>query len=440
MYLSKLYTLLFQPKVFFENKKEEKLFWSLLYFIILSSCTGLSSLLMRLLLAIDSHMDLELFQEFFSPLIVIFTHDTMYLIIPTLIVALLTQGLFLGKEKKGILKTLMVFFYAQTPLFLFLLLNYLLLGLSFLPRLIFQDISFSAGMWGVVIPIYSITPLIGIFWMSIISMNGITVLYGKTGSRREWRVPIFITTTLLVIMILMGFFPWTGVSYDKLTTETLKISSDETVFASSDGKYSNYKYNDLGISFLFPSFWYVNTTKTVKQSRIQSYDLLFYDPGEKNYDPSSLMINDSGNSFKGTSTKERDFSQHSFNPLTITASFDNSKSIDTMIKKMIYDQKILGYTLVNQSPVHVGNKTGTHFLFHRISSQQELAYFFYGQPITRTGEPKVRDISEIIWIETDNMRYYFHLSAPVEGYGEYHQIFNDILNSTVFLVMSFCNV
>jgi hypothetical protein len=151
-------------------------------------------------------MDLELFQEFFSPLIVIFTHDTMYLIIPTLIVALLTQGLFLGKEKKGILKTLMVFFYAQTPLFLFLLLNYLLLGLSFLPRLIFQDISFSAGMWGVVIPIYSITPLIGIFWMSIISMNGITVLYGKTGSRREWRVPIFITTTLLVIMILMGFF------------------------------------------------------------------------------------------------------------------------------------------------------------------------------------------------------------------------------------------
>lgn len=85
-YLSELTTLLLHPTAFFENKKEEKLYRSLLYFIILSSCTGLSSLLLQLLFTINSHMDLELFQEYFSPLIVIFAHDTIYFIIPILII------------------------------------------------------------------------------------------------------------------------------------------------------------------------------------------------------------------------------------------------------------------------------------------------------------------------------------------------------------------
>lgn len=89
--------------------------------------------------------------------------------------------------------------------------------------------------------------------------------------------------------------------------------------------------------------------------------------------------------------------------------------------------------MVNQSPIQVNNRTGTHLLLQRVLSQQELSYFFYGQPITRTGEPKVRDIDDIIWIDVNGMRYYFHFTSPADEYEEYHQIFCDILNSTKFL-------
>jgi len=414
---SEIRTLLVHPASFFAMKQEEGVKRSFSLFCILSLGVVLSYALSIIVFSfMNPRMTPAVFMDMFpgyGQTLLIFFLRYIGLILVLIIVAYL--GIRLFRLPTTIQKTIIIFCYAQTPLALLIISQFLLtIGAGFITR-VFTP-------FFVTLYIIPFVPIVGIIWMSIIAVKGFKEFQILTNHNQYFGIAAIIIILGLGFLFIQGFLTSAGLSSDKLTSETKTLNQSDTLFPTQEKNWSQYRNEGMGISFLFPADWKVNTTRTTKDSQI-SYVITSGNKREENR--SSIGENVT----LRQSLSER--SHHYMWPLKVTGSPVGSRSLDEAVRTDIAQQTLQDYDLINQSPIQIDSRIGTIVHLERVSERTN--YILWGNQILSTKrEPEVSEYEDLVWLDANGMRYSFHLTSYAAGYDQYRQEFSDILNSIRF--------
>jgi hypothetical protein len=415
---SEIRNLLVHPVSFFAMKQEEEVTRSLLLFGILSLGVVLSYALTTIIFFfVNPRMTPALFMDLFPGYGLTLVYWFTSYIAFTLGLIILSYLVFrFSGQETSIHRIIIIFCYAQTPLALLIISQFLFtIATAFISRL-FTPFFFT-------LYILPFSPLIGLIWMTIIAIRGFQEFQILTNRSQSLGMAALILVLGFGFLFMQGFLASGGLSVSKLTTKTITQSQSETVFMTRDQNWSQYRNEEMGITFLFPADWKVNTTRTEKESWV-SYIITSYNHRKENR--STI-----GEKFTfGQSLSER--SHHYFRPLSVTGSPVGSRSIKKAIASDIAQQIILNYDLLNQSSIQIENKTGT-IIHMQLISERSNSYYWGNQSLTMKGTPEVSEYQDIAWIDANGMRYSFHMTSYAAGYDQYRQEFSDILDSIRFI-------
>lgn len=415
--VSEIRTLLVHPASFFAMKQEEGVTRSLSFFGIVSLGVVLGYALSTLVFFfMNSRMTPAIFKDLFPEFdhtLVLFFLRYIGLIIILIIVSYL--GIRLFKLQATIQKIILIICYAQTPL-AFLFISHFVLTIvgTFFTRLF---IPFFVILYS--LPFF---PLIGIIWMTFIAIRGFQEFQILTNQRQYIGIATLIFTLGFGFLFIMGFFTIAGVSLDKLTSETKILNQSETVFSTPDHTWSQYRNDGMGIAFLFPADWRVNTTRTATYSRV-SYIITSSNQREENRSSIGEKVSLS------QSLSERP--HHYFWPLKVTGSPIGSRSFEEAVKADIAQQALIDYDLLNQSPIQIDNRTGT-IVHMQLKSERNKPVIWGNQILSMKGESEVSEYQIFVWIDANGMRYSFHMISYAAGYDQYSREFSNILDSIRF--------
>jgi len=418
---SEIKTLLFHPASFFAKRQEEGVKRSLLLFSIVSIGVVLGYALSTIVFSfmnprMTPAIFMDLFPEF-GQILVIFFLRYIGLILVLIVFSYLVIRFF--RSSASIQKIVLIFCYAQTPLAFFITgLFVLTIVGSFITRLFnpFFVILFS-------LPFF---PLIGFVWMTFIAIKGFQEYQILSGMNQYLGIASLILIVGFGFLFTMGFFVFLGLSPDTLISDTKPLNQSETVFSTPDQNRSQYRNGEMGIEFLFPADWKVNTTRTAGYSQV-SYSITSSNQREEKRSSVGEKV------MLSQSLSERP--HHFFWPLKVTGSPAGSRSHEQSVASDIAQQTLIGYDLLNQSPIRIDNRTGT-FVHMQMISEQNKVVFWGNQPITMKGEPEISQYEDSVWVDANGMRYSFHLTSYAAGYDQYRWEFSHLLDSVRFTEVS----
>jgi len=413
--------MLVQPASFFAVKQDEGVKRSLLLFCILSLGVVFSYALSTIVFSfmnprMTPAVFMDLFPEYGQTLIIFFLH---YIGLILVLIIVTYMGIRLFRLPAPIQKTTLIICYAQTPLALLIICQFVLtIVAAFITRVF---VPFFVTLY--IIPFF---PFIGIIWMVFIAIRGFQEFQILTNTRQYIVIAALILILGFGFLFTLGFLAFAGLSLDKQTSETETLNQSETVFPTSDNTCSQYRNEEMGIVFLFPSDWKMNTTRTVKESKV-SYVITSWNYREEN----RSSIGEKGMINQWMSER----SHHYVWPIKVTESQVGSRSLEEAVRTDIAQQTLLNYDMLNQSPIRIDNRTGTIVHMQRVSEQTN-SIFWGNQILSTKGEPEVSEYEDLIWVDANGMRYSFQMTSFAAGYDQYRQEFSDLLDSIRFTEIS----
>jgi len=414
-------TLLLHPASFFAIKQEEGVKKPLILLVFLSLSVMLSYALSTVVFSfMNPRMTPALFMDFYpgySQSLVNFILRYIGLILVLVIVTYLIIRLL--RLPAEIQKIIIIFCYAQTPLTLLIIGQFLLTIVAALITRVFFSLFFAFF-------ILQCFSFIGIIWMTIIATRGFQEFKIFTNRKQVLGIAALVLIFGIGFLFMQGFLASVGLLPDKLTSETKTLNQSETIFPTPDHNWSQYKNEGMGITFLFPAEWNVNTTKTKEKSR-ESYVIISSNQrGEKR-----SSIGEKGSICQSLSGPPRHYPW----PLKVTGSLVGSRSLEEAVRADIAQQTLQNYELLNQSPIRIDNRTGT-IVHMQLISERNKSFFWGSQPFTMKGEPEVSQYEDIVWVDANGIRYSYHMTSYASGYDQYSREFSDILDSTRFTFSS----
>ncbi len=410
-------TLLLHPASFFAIKQKEGVKQPLILFGILSLGVMLSYALSTIVFSfVNPRMTPALFMDLFpgygQTLVYFFLRYIGFIFVLVLVTYLGTRLFRIPAEIQNII---IIFCYAQVPFSLLIIGQFLLSIVAALITRIFVT-------FFVILYILPCLPLIGFIWMTIIATRGFQAFNSLTNRNQVLGLAVLILIFGFGFLFMQGFLASVGLSPDRLTSETKTMNQSEPIFLTPDHNWSQYRNVGMGIAFLFPADWNVNTTKTKEISR-ESYVIISSNQREEK----RSSIGEKGM----LSQRMSERSHHYMWPIKVTGSQVESRSLEEAVRTDIAQQTLLNYDLINQSPIRIDNRIGT-IVHMQLISERNNSFFWGNQPFTMKGEPEVSLYEDLVWVDANGMRYSFHMTSYAAGYDQYSREFSDILDSVRF--------